>query len=498
MSAAVADARKVIKSLHDYFEDWTEARNDDDPESLKDYVGEDLFDLAEDIKGRAERISKDLAQVAETYDGIIDDATKTTKQSEEALANRLKDKKEIQKEIDRNNAERKKLESLVEELKADMEKYQKEANEYKSSAETAERRAFIMSIFQVYTGMVSSAIPVIAAGITASFTGGLSLVGAAASMTARQVTNAATATTESDNTAKEIETKFEIAQKKSDKFTTESEISKLEKNAKVLAAEKSKVESDEGIDPEAKATQLEAIGERIKENETEINNKKEKILALTTALSAFSESLDSLGNNMGQMSDKREDRANNLRDLQMRMLDKAEKIQTAKRDQASDLVRINALLTGQRTEEETIQLAIQSLNLSLKALKRMREIIFEISFFFKSFADFMQLVMNDSAEQSKLIENALERDRLTKSFPQRIKRNTDDFFITQAAQWEAAEVVSVKFVDNFKDGWSKLNRLSGNYLTGDELKSYLKEAAAEIEDISFKRKEAAEAENQEL
>lgn len=498
MRGAVTDAERIVKSLRELFGDWEEARDSDDIQDLKDFLGKDLVDLAKEIKNRAERISADLTKIADTYDGIIDDTTKATHQGEQALAARLKNKEEVEKEIAKSNAEREKLESLVRDLQADIAKYEKMANEYKSQAETAEQRAFIMSIVRVGAQMISSMIPAITAGIAGVATGGSSLIAASAGSTARQTVNSETATTENDSTAKVIETKKEIADKRTEKTTAEREKTDLEKKGKELTAEKEKVEGDTDTDADTKAVQLEAVNKRIKANDVEIEEKTNKISAAETALNAMNASLQSLGENMGKMAEKQEQQATDLRGIQMKMLEKVEAYETEKRTQAAELVKINALLKGQRTEEETIQLAIQSLNLSLKALKRVREIIVEISFFFKSFADFMQKIVESSVEQSDMIQKALDQDRMTKSFTKRIKRNTNDFFVTQTAEWQAVEIVSAKFVDNFKDGWSKLNKLSGTYLTGDELKSYLSVAASQIEDIAFKRKQAATAKLEEL
>ena len=64
--------------------------------------------------------------------------------------------------------------------------------------------------------------------------------------------------------------------------------------------------------------------------------------------------------------------------MQMNMLDKADQYEKERRTQSAELVKISALLKGQRSQQETIQLAIKSLNLSLSALKRTKEIVEEM------------------------------------------------------------------------------------------------------------------------
>lgn len=380
MRDASTDAERILKLLRSLFGDWVEARDSNDPQDLQDFIGEDLVDLAKEIKKRAERVSADLTKIANTYDSIIDDTTKTTQQGELALSARLKNKEKIEKEIAENNAQREKLDSLVQDLQNDIAKYEKMANEYKSQAETAEDRAFIMSIVSVGAQMISSMVPAITAGITGVATGGASLVAASVNSTARQLINVETATEENDTTAKAIETKGKIADKRTEKTTAEREKAELEKKNQELTAEKEKIEEDAQIDADAKAVQLESLDNRIKDNSAEIKEKVSKISAAETALKALNAALESLGDNMGKMAEKQEKQATGLRDMQMKMLEKVEAYEKEKRTQAAELVKINALLKGQRTEEETIQLAIQSLGLSLKALKRMREIIVEISF----------------------------------------------------------------------------------------------------------------------
>jgi DNA repair exonuclease SbcCD ATPase subunit len=498
MGNAVKDSRKILDELRETFEDWEEVRDSEEIEDLKEYIGEDLIDLAEFIKERAEKISNDLAKIAKTYDGIIEDTSKTTHKSEIALAEESERKEEIEKEIAKKDADRQALESLVADLQADIQKYEKMANEYKSQAQGAEERAFIMSIVRVGAEMISSAIPAITAGITGVATGGTSLIAASAASTARQLTNSETAATEDDNTAEVIETKKEIADKTSDKAVAEREKADLEEKARELEEEKTRIEEDEESDEETRTSKLEAIEKRIKDNEEAIKEKEKETLAATTALNSLSEALKSLGENMGQMADKQEERATDLRALQMKMLEKVEAYETERRKQAAELVKINALLIADRSEDENIELAIKSLNLSIKALKRVREIIIEISFFFKCFANFMQQVMEGGKEQSELIQKAIDKDKLSKTFSRRLRRNTNDFYVTQTAEWAAVEIVSAKFVDNFNDGWSKLNKLSGTYLTGDELKDFLGAASKKIEEISFRRKQASSARLAEL
>ncbi len=251
--------------------------------------------------------------------------------------------------------------------------------------------------------------------------------------------------------------------------------------------------ADETKSDEAKATEVAALDKRIADNEAAIKQKEARIEAAKAALGAAQAALQELGQGMKEMAQEQKDQASSLRELQMQMINKVEQYETAKREQAAELVKINALLKGQRSDEETIELAIKSLNLSVRSLKRMREIIVEISFFFKSFADFMTSIIKSSEAQGEELQKVIDRDTLSARFKRRIVTSTSEFFVSQAAEWQATQIVASKFVGNFKDGWSELNRLSGNYLTGEALRDYLSGAADRIDQIAFDREQAARA-----
>jgi hypothetical protein len=497
MRRAVEDSGKIIKSLNDMFEDWKEVRSTDDNDDLKSFLKEDMVDLAADIQKRAERIASELNAIATIYDGIIADTDTAANDAQTALAKRLEDKAALVKEINENNAQAAKLESLVVDLQASIEKYQAMANKYEKRAETAEERAFIMSIVRVGADMLTAAIPAITAGITASATGGASVVASAvasaAVSTPGQMTTREAATNPDDKTADEIEKKKEVIDAKADKATAEQKKVELEKKGEALVAQKIALEKDDTKTEETKKIEAETIAKHIVTNAKEIQDQKDKIAVATTALDAAQGALKALSTGMKELSQDQKNQASSLREMQMQMIEKVETYETAKREQTAELIKINALLQGQRTEEETIQLAIKSLNLSLSALKRMREIIVEMSFFFKSFGEFMAGIARNSAEQGDAVQTAIDHDSISKRFKRRIVKANNEFFVSQAAEWSATEIVSSKFVSNFNNGWSELNRLNGNYLYGDALKDFLLSAARTIEDIAADRAAASRA-----
>lgn len=216
----------------------------------------------------------------------------------------------------------------------------------------------------------------------------------------------------------------------------------------------------------------------------ELDEKKAKLAGIEAQLSELLRTLEHFA---GEVSQQLREQAGSLRALERQMLDKVEEYENVRREQAAELIRITLLLDGQRNEQQSIVLAVKSLNLSVSALKRSKEIVVEIAFFFKSFSDFLQLIIDDALERVEAYEDAGERESLRRFYLEQLLASTDHFFVTQAAQWLAVGAVSEEFVQVFNDGWSKLNTLSGTYITGDELEAYLEQASLQLKAIAADR-----------
>ncbi len=205
-----------------------------------------------------------------------------------------------------------------------------------------------------------------------------------------------------------------------------------------------------------------------------------------------------VGKTAEKISDQARDQASQLRRLQMEMLNKVEKYEKAKREETANLKKITALLTGKLTEEESIKLTIQALNLSTASLKQMKSIIEEVAMFFKAFADFMSNVKDETTDQIEAFEKLITRESVRQRFLASVVNSTDEFFVKQTGEWNAVSLVSGKFVQNFMDGWSKLNDLSGKYITGDKLEAYLKTAADKITEIAAERNKSSDQKTADL
>jgi hypothetical protein len=500
MTKAMKVADNVLGALKNILPDWQDVKDEEDAEEIKGFAAKDLAKLANEIKTRALGIKDQLLAIAKTYDGIIADTVAATASSETALGGRLREKAAIEKEIREADAERERLDSLVKDLQEEVKKFDKMARDYEARATTAEERAFVLQIVKIGAEVIAAAIPPIA---MAASGGGASLLAASALNSATKSGSKPDKPDKpdkpKDDTAEVIRTKGEISKKKAELKVAEAAVAEGKGKVKTLRKELNKEqgkpaeavsEADEAVKPDDSAA-VKGIKERLKTAKGELKTQEDKSKALIGALAGLQASLQAAAAGIGELSQEQKDQAASLREMQMKMLDKAEAYETERRNQAAELVKIKALLKGKRTEEETIQLAIKSLNISLSALKRTKEIVEEIAFFFKSFADFMDQVAQDAQTQIELINNAASKATLRKNALANLIQSTDEFFITQAGQWHATHVVTDKFNRTFADGWSKLNKLNGKYITGDELGAYLQTASVLLQKIADEREEAA-------
>ncbi len=506
LAGAMTTARNVISDLGNALPDWLDVKDENDADEVKSFVGKDLLELATKIKARASKVETELNAIAKAYDQIIKDTTLASDASERALAGRLADAAAVRAEVEEAEAESARLESLVNDLKEAFKDFEAKAKAYEKRAETAESRAFILQIVKIGAQVISSAMPAIAMALGAGATGGTSVIAANTLSTLKQATGSAKKDdkTDTDVTAKVIKTKDDISKKKkefeaAEKKTTASKdkvetLRKDLKTAQTAAAKPIEVGTPKETEENpADGAEINGVKARLKDAKKTLKDDEDETDKLAAALAGLQAGLKALAEGLGELSQEQKDEAASLRELQMKMLDKAEAYEKERREQAASLVKINALLKGKLSKEETIKLAIKSLNISISALKRTKEIVEEIAFFFKSFADFMHQVAEEAKIQIDLSESVAASTALRKNRLADTIKKTDEFFIRQAGEWHAAGIVSEHFNRSFDAGHSKLNRLRGEYIVGDELKAYLAGAAVRLREIADAREDAAKA-----
>jgi DNA repair exonuclease SbcCD ATPase subunit len=495
MRGAMGVADSIRKSLAEIFPDWLDIKESGDQTELKGFVSKDLVVMAKDIRDKALKVRDQLLVIASFYDEIITETVLLTAKSETLLSARLKDKIAMEREINEANAKREQLESLVGDLKVQVAEFEKKARDYEQRANTAEQRAFVMSLIKVGAQMISSAIPAIAmavggpAPMLASAVGGLLSGQPAASPSGAQPQS--TGNPKPDSSAG---TQTKLSEEKAELKKSEEKRDGLKADMKALEESKSKlVDPAGGTAASGKAVELAEIDKRIKVKADDLRLQEEAVANRQKVISSLQDSLAALDKGLTKLTDEQQQQAASLRDIQMQMIDKAEAYEKERRNQTAELIKVTALLKGKRSEDETIQLAIKSLNVSLSALKRMKEIIEEVAFFFKSFADFMEAIATQASDQVESIDNVVGLETIRKNRLAQLVKSVDEFFIRQTAQWYAVANVSDRFSKSFADGWSKLNKLSGDYITGDRLNAYLQTASAKITAIVAEREAAADA-----
>lgn len=474
IKSAIRVANRIGTTLRNCLPDWLDVKEGGDPEEIKEFVTADLLAMANEVTQAAITVRDSLTTIADRYDVIIRNTADATARSEVALSDTIQADSKLQSELVIANARREMLEGLVADLQQQVARYEKLAQEYGSQAKTAEQKSFWASLLKTGAQMLGALLPMVAMGAT----GGASAVIGGASMAAAAGLGQQN---QADGLHKGIQMKKARSELRAEQTLLNEQRDKLKSNLDDL----SKRNADAG-DP-AKDT----LDGRISDVQADLEKVAARQGELSQELSQLEAALKAIGEHAASLSEEQRKQAGNLRDMQMQMLGKAEEYENTRREQASELVNLTALLAGQRNEKQNIELAVRSLNLSVSALKRTKEIVEEMAFFFKSFSDFMQVILDQATDQVSSYESAGNSARLRANRLAQLVRSTDEFFISQAGQWLAVGVVSDRFAQTFKDGWSKLNKLSGTYITGQELPAYLDQASFTLKMIIDDREKAS-------
>ncbi|WP_422403285.1 hypothetical protein [Pseudomonas sp. GZD-209] len=467
IKGAVRVARSIGTRLRTVLPDWLDVKEGNDAEEIRQYVGGELLEMARHIAQAAAGVRGNLATIVDTYEQILRDIEAVMASSEIALSETLEANRKIKQEILEATARRDELDSLVTALQEQVNRFDKLAREYGQQAKGAEQKAFWASLISGVTQVLSAVLPIAAMGAT----GGSSALLGAASVGALANQYSANADPTKLVEKANLETKRAVQGKV---------VTDLQRTLAELEAQREAAASELAVEELDK--RLERVRGELREAQALLGGTEQQLGAL----------LRELANAASDVGGQLRDQALSLRQLERQMLDNVERYEGVKREQAAELVRITVLLDGARSEQSSIELAVKSLNLSVAALKRSREIVEEIAFFFKSFTDFMQLIIDEALERVEDYERAGSSESLRRNRLAQLVLATDQFFVTQAAEWLAVSAVSEDFVQVFNDGWSKLNKLSGTYITGDALEAYLVQASHQLK-VIVEEREAASA-----
>ncbi|MNG65319.1 hypothetical protein D3C81_113310 [compost metagenome] len=499
MQGTVTATKLLLKDIDINFEDWREVREPDkatkeiNVENLKEYLKDDLLSLAKRIKDNATTLKAKLDATAKTYDQLIKDIQDVSQASQFVLEKRLKDRAKIQEQILAMQAKEKSLKHFIEDLQADVKKYNDLSADYEKQAVKAEDRAYILSIIQIGAQVISAALPPIASALAASSSGGASVVASGALST---ITHAKETIHEHQGDSKDS-TQSQIAKMKEKTSTEEqithldAEISTLSKDLDTLRSTSNKTEHSENNSGTHDNTEPSALDKKITEKEQELARKRSKRNKLAITLASLSDSLAALDKGLGSAVEGLKTQASTLREMQMKLLDKAEAFEKEKRTQTRELDEISVLLAGRRSQEETMQLTVLSLNVSITALKRAKEIVDEISLFFGSFAAFMAQTIQENERDVSYLSGFIENKKHRKSALSRLIKLGDEFFICRTAEWSAINDICSRFHESFASSTQLSIHLLAIYLNEEELKSYLKTVPAKLQQIIAARNAAS-------
>ncbi|WP_194788759.1 tyrosyl-tRNA deacylase [Pseudomonas sp. UFMG81] len=467
INGAVRIARNIVTRLSAVLPDWLDVKEGNDGEEIRAFVGGDLLEMARYIANAASGVRDSLVTIVDNYEQILRDVEAVMASSEIALSDTLEANRKIKQEIVEASARREELDSLVSALQEQIKRFDTLAREYGLQAKSTEQKAFWASLLKSVTQVLSAVVPLAAMGAT----GGSSALLGVATVGALANQHGANA-----DPAKLVEKASLEAQR----TAHGKSVADLQRTIAELEAQREAAGSE---------LALEELDKHLERTRGELRAAQERLGGVEQQLGAL---LRELSEAVGEVGAQLKHQASSLRQLEQQMLGNVERYEAVRREQAAELVRITVLLDGKRSEQSSIELAVKSLNLSVAALKRSKEIVEEIAFFFKSFTDFMQLIIDEALERVEDYERAGNSASLRRNRLAQLVLSTDQFFVTQAAEWLAVGAISADFVQVFNDGWSKLNSLSGTYITGDKLEAYLEQASYQLK-VIVEEREAASA-----
>ncbi|QXI36456.1 tyrosyl-tRNA deacylase [Pseudomonas xantholysinigenes] len=462
IKGAVRIAERITRQLRNLLPDWLDVKETNDAEEIRHFVSTDLLAMARDIAASAGEVRADLTSIVNRYERILADIEAVMASSELALSETIEANRKIKQEIVEATARREQLDQLVSELQQQVERFEVLARRYGEQANSAEQKSFWAGLLKSATQVLAAVLPLAALGATG---GSSALFGAVTVGALNRQPNA------DIDPGKLVEQANLEGQRQVQLGVVEEHkrrVSDLAAQYAAATGELVKQELEKGLEQERGA---------LREAQTKLAGVEQQLGAL----------LRELAQAASDVSEQMKEQAASLRQLEFQMLDNVERYENVRREQAAELVRITVLLGGKRSEQQSIELAVKSLNLSVAALKRSKEIVEEIAFFFRAFVDFMQLIIDEALERVEDYDRAGNSESLRRNRLQQLLLTTDCFFITQTAEWHAVSAVSQDFVQLFNDGWSKLNKLSGSYIIGEELQDYLVQAAHQLNTIAEAR-----------
>jgi len=483
MINAKEKAKNIIEDIRDNFE-ILHTLNESEK---KEFMLNDFSPMVISIHDEAMLIYKDLLKVSNSFDNISQKALQVTNKSQTYLGAEMKDRKETEETIKKFKADEAELKSKLDDFVKAIKKYNDLAKSFEKKADKADDRAFIMGLVQIGANVLSSVTSVATSAIVMS-TGGPAIGNASRSV--KEFTSNDTKTSDDSSDGKKDLEDIKL-NKKNDELKRDKIEEKLDSIKEDIKIKKSKLaeiskKAVEDIIVKAKVEQLE---KDLKELNITFELENKSLIKINATIKTLSDSLAKLSDTASTIRKQEKDSSDKFRDLQMDFLNKAEKYEELKTKDAGQLAKLKVLLDTQSGKKKSIELTIQTLILSIKALKRMKSIIAEIGFFFSTFALSLKQIADEATRESKLIEKSKlseKSDHLSFNAKKLFKK-IDVFMIVQYAEWNVTQNLSSKFVTVFGDGRVMMNDLAGTYLDEKEREVFIHKASKRIEEIAKSR-----------
>lgn len=490
LSGAAHIAELIVKQIANTYPIWRDdilqgqsiaelAENSESIADFKDFLKNDMIPLTKYIQDKSTEIAKNLDSISEDYSALGKEAQEVSIRTQESLASEINRRNDLKDSIAEMESNKESITAIQANLVAELLEL-KELNEaYEKRAKSAENKAFITGLTGAIIGGLAGLVPV--AVMCANPVLGMTMQ-AAKSATQVSSSGASSAKDEAQsiNTAKQQKA---IA----DKASNGQEQNLVSTDIKEKELEKKALEEEVQTNTDLSTEEIKAKNKLIDQIVLEIDKLKVRQASLVEAYKILDATLSGLKNDLKALSAEERSVAATLYEKQDNILAMISNLHKEERKQIGELAKLEKLLGHAKDKEKDVDISVFSLNLSIQAIMKCKEIIETISMFFKHFASFMIEIREEAEMAINNFERFEASDRVRSGLFNRTVETLNNVFIDQTARWLASQDICEQFTANFTDGFSKLNKLSGTYITSDKRAEYLTTAKDRLNEIISER-----------
>ncbi|WDY55607.1 hypothetical protein [Pseudomonas sp. PSKL.D1] len=448
---SIREAAAIRKKLDAAMKKWLPIRRSNDADQIKQCVLTELRPLASYIIEVATAVEAGLSGIVRQYDAIIKAAENCTARSEKDLGNAIKLERSVLDDINKAKADRDRLDSSVADLRKEIDRFRALAQSYRKQADSQEKRAFWQKLVNVVVHVFVPIVPLVAGKAIGA--GG---VGTQAALDEVQIG--------AEDVVKKNDLQAQIKAQQAVVKSTQGDVAQLEA---AVAAGKTELEKNQQT-------------KRLAAERTKLASEQTKLVKLESQLAELLRKIDK-----ATSSDKPKEQS--LRQAQYAMMNKVRAYRRIESEQVLELRKVKNLLTKKQDEKRDVELVLRCLNISVSALKRCKEVLLSVAALFQSFAEFMQLIVDEAQLRLEEFDQVEAKSQLRKQYLEHLKESNDRFFITQTAEWLAVGLVADKCERVLNGSWTKLCELTGDHITRLRIDQFLADASIKLEAIAEER-----------